>query len=387
VLTANHCVRGQTGSRGAESLEFYWRYQTDACDGVVPSLLSVPRTVGGADYLAGMTGNGTTGGGSDFTFLRLRNEPPADLPRMGWTVIPPPTGTPVVCVHHPRGDFKRITDGALSNAANAFPEWYHQVTWNLGTTEPGSSGSPVAIAATGQVIGQLWGGDASCSLPAAPDYYGRFDRSYSAIRAFLEAPGTFMDQPQYSVDEDSGAAVITLSLSRPADGAVEVLVTSEPGTALPGVNYADSPRTVRFEKGESSQSCAFPILSNVQVNGNKDFTLRLSSPAACVIPLDGQSATAITLLDNDVDSDGDGLSDAEETSLYGTDPNQSDTDRDGLNDGDEVHSRFGYATNPALFDTDNDGISDYVEIRTHHDPLDPTDAPKMSLLTIPWVSP
>ena len=36
------------------------------------------------------------------------------------------------------------------------------------------------------------------------------------------------------------------------------------------------------------------------------------------------------------DSDGDGLSDEEETETYGTDPNNPDTDGDGTNDGDEV---------------------------------------------------
>ncbi len=387
VLTANHCVRGQTGTRGAESLEFYWRYQTPACDGTAPSLLTVPRTVGGADYLAGMTGTGLTGGGSDFTFLRLRNEPPADLPRMGWTATPPPVGTPVVCVHHPQGSFKRISDGTLSNVSNPYPDLYHQVTWNLGTTEPGSSGSPLVIAATGQIIGQLWGGEASCSAQSAPDYFGRFDQSYAAMRALLEPPAAFMDQAAVSVDEDAGTATVTLSLSRPADGPTDVLVMPEPGTALPGRDYAGAPQTVHFEKGQSGQSCAFPILPNMRVDGNREFTLRLSSASGCVIPVDGQSATTITLLDNDVDSDGDGLSDAEEVNVYGTDPHDPDTDRDGISDGDEVHGRFGYVTNPTLSDTDGDGVSDYKEILHHTNPLNPNDATRVSSLTIPWYTP
>jgi hypothetical protein len=387
ALTANHCVRGQTGFRGADSLEFYWQYQSSECDGAVPALLTVPRTVGGADYLAGMTGNGTIGGGSDFTFLRLRNEPPANLPRMGWTTAPPPIGTPVVCVHHPRGDFKRITDGALSDVSNTYPEWYHEVTWNLGTTEPGSSGSPLAVAATGQIIGQLWGGEASCSLPTAPDYYGRFDRSYTAIRSFLEPPAAFMVQSAAAADEDAGAADISVSLSRPADGPTDVLVTAEPGTALPGRDYVDSPQTLHFDKGQTTQSCSYPTLPNVRLDGDHAFTLRLSSPAGCITPIDGQTTTTVTLFDNDVDSDGDRLSDGEETTLYGTDPQYTDSDRDGLLDGDEVYGRSGYVTDPALHDTDGDGLSDYMEILTHLNPLDPTDVPKVSSLTIPWATP
>ncbi|HPQ94677.1 MAG: hypothetical protein KDI44_04100 [Thiothrix sp.] len=59
-----------------------------------------------------------------------------------------------------------------------------------------------------------------------------------------------------------------------------------------------------------------------------------------------------------LDSDGDGLSDAEEASL-GTDPNNPDTDGDGLPDGLEVDS---YHTSPLIADTDGDGITDGQEI-------------------------
>lgn len=60
----------------------------------------------------------------------------------------------------------------------------------------------------------------------------------------------------------------------------------------------------------------------------------------------------------DFDSDGDGLTDAEED-LLGTDPNNADSDGDGLGDGDEVNT---YGTNPLLSDTDGDGLSDGMEI-------------------------
>ena len=65
------------------------------------------------------------------------------------------------------------------------------------------------------------------------------------------------------------------------------------------------------------------------------------------------------------DTDGDGLSDAYETTL-GTDPLLADTDGDGLNDGLEVQ----LGTNPLLTDTDGDGLSDGTEVNTTHtDPL------------------
>ncbi|MFM2161473.1 MAG: hypothetical protein RLZZ383_985, partial [Pseudomonadota bacterium] len=58
------------------------------------------------------------------------------------------------------------------------------------------------------------------------------------------------------------------------------------------------------------------------------------------------------------DTDGDGLTDAEEAAL-GTDPLDADTDDDGLTDGDE-HRVEG--TDPLLWDTDGDGLSDGQEL-------------------------
>ena len=65
------------------------------------------------------------------------------------------------------------------------------------------------------------------------------------------------------------------------------------------------------------------------------------------------------------DSDGDGLSDADELAI-GTDLDDPDTDGDGMEDGDEV----GYGTNPFDRDTDDDGLSDGAEYNVYFcDPL------------------
>ncbi len=58
-----------------------------------------------------------------------------------------------------------------------------------------------------------------------------------------------------------------------------------------------------------------------------------------------------------LDSDGDGLSDAQEIPL-GLDPYDDDTDDDGLTDGYEVVN----GTNPLLWDNDGDGLSDGQEL-------------------------
>ncbi len=63
------------------------------------------------------------------------------------------------------------------------------------------------------------------------------------------------------------------------------------------------------------------------------------------------------------DTDGDGLSDGDEVLTYKTNPLKSDTDGDGISDGDEVNK---YHTNPLKKDSDGDGLTDYQEIFTYH---------------------
>ncbi len=190
LLTAHHCVSTQAK---ASTLEAYWFYKTPTCDGTPPAIISVPRTVGGADFLVGSAANG----GTDLSFLRLRNTPPPGVGQLGWSTMPEPTGADSICIHHPRGDFKRITFGNVTDSSAGDPFHmdscanhgrltanYYQSTWTDGTTEPGSSGSPL-LNANQQIIGQLWGGSASCSLPDCPDYYGRFEVSYPLVESFL----------------------------------------------------------------------------------------------------------------------------------------------------------------------------------------------------------
>lgn len=94
----------------------------------------------------------------------------------------PPTSA--VCVHHPSGDIKKISfdDNALTSAngmgsAEANSQW--RLVWDRSTTtEPGSSGSPL-FDQNGRIVGQLWGGGASCSNLSSPDYYGKVSYSWT----------------------------------------------------------------------------------------------------------------------------------------------------------------------------------------------------------------
>lgn len=73
------------------------------------------------------------------------------------------------------------------------------------------------------------------------------------------------------------------------------------------------------------------------------------------------------------DSDGDGLTDAEEIQSYGTDPLSGDSDKDGISDFAEVMGTTGYVTDPLNADTDGDGMDDGDEIANGYDPTDSSD--------------
>jgi hypothetical protein len=92
-----------------------------------------------------------------------------------------PTST--VSIHHPSGDIKKISfDDAAASPATAMgseAQGVWQVEWDRNTTtEGGSSGSPL-FDQNHRIIGQLWGGGASCSNLSAPDYYGRVSNSWN----------------------------------------------------------------------------------------------------------------------------------------------------------------------------------------------------------------
>jgi hypothetical protein len=181
-LTANHCV-GDASE--ADSLEVYWLYQTPTCNGTPPAPRTVPRTTGGADFLAGAT----YASGPDFALLRLRGALPDGLAFAGWNTNPEPNAAEVAGIHHPRGDYKRISFGSIDASAtdgSGLPgARFYGVRWSLGVTEPGSSGSPLFDAASQRLIGQLYGGNASCSAPGEADYYGRFDQAYPVLEPYI----------------------------------------------------------------------------------------------------------------------------------------------------------------------------------------------------------
>lgn len=227
-LTANHCVGTQAL---ASTIELFWFYQTSTCNGTPPSMSSVPATTGGATLLATSTAN-------DFTFLRLTQVAPEGATPLSWSTNAPDTSEPLVIIHHPQGDYKRISFGNYYAQTADF--W--AVQWYLGVTEDGSSGGPL-LNSQNQVIGSLTGGfdgpGSSCSDPTAPDEFGRFDVTYPQIQQWIDPGGgagntnevtpvagtyhgLFFDSGDGLTQQNSGAFTLTSSKSGKFSGHIQI---------------------------------------------------------------------------------------------------------------------------------------------------------------------
>ena len=202
-MTAYHCgVR----SGDAPSLVAYWNYENSTCRPPGSGASGGPGDGTLSDFSTGSTLR-AEGAASDFTLVELDRAPDEEfeVSFSGWDArFYEPVG--VVGIHHPRTDEKRIsfeydqtasTVGLTSSPEVPVNDSTHLKVrdWDLGTTEPGSSGSPIYDLNTQRVLGQLHGGGAACGNDLY-DGYGRIARSWdngaasSSLKPWLDPNDT-----------------------------------------------------------------------------------------------------------------------------------------------------------------------------------------------------
>lgn len=195
-LSANHCFSKQSE---ASTLQTFWFYTSSSCNSGQLSSSSVSRS-GGATllYASSLT---------DTLFLRLNSTPPAGASYAGWSVNAVDIGNTMTGVHHPVGDLQKVSFGTVRKFQNCGSSTvdsglfscstsdvtqssFFDINYTSGTTEGGSSGSPAFVTLNGSryVVGQLYGGSASCTNQSGSNTYGRLDRAYNAaLSAWLDA--------------------------------------------------------------------------------------------------------------------------------------------------------------------------------------------------------
>jgi hypothetical protein len=102
----------------------------------------------------------------------------------GWNSLKVNSGSSVTCIHHPKGDVKKFSEGELK--ANTGNCW--RVDFTNGIVEPGSSGSPL-FGTDHRVIGNLSRGNVSPSeLNCEDDFiarYGKLQKYFDDIDGWL----------------------------------------------------------------------------------------------------------------------------------------------------------------------------------------------------------
>jgi len=170
-ITASHCGSLNNGI-------FLFNYQYANCNG--------SGGTGGSGSVQGSV-NLASNSSIDYRLVRITENIPASFGvyLAGWDRSDSfPSST--VTVHHPQGLPKKIS---FDNdpPSKSGQDWKIN-QWDLGVTQPGSSGCPL-YSNNGRFIGQLWGGQAACGFPFN-DYYGRLAVAWNGVSSFLDPIGS-----------------------------------------------------------------------------------------------------------------------------------------------------------------------------------------------------
>lgn len=181
-LTAAHCGVTQ---QNAPSMVAIWNFQNSKC--------REPNSPASGDDGDGKQDQFHSGAifrasnvSSDFTLVELDDpyNPEFKLFWAGWNRSAEESPA-VAGIHHPRVADKRIAISQLQTTTTSYVgkvvpgdgTHVRVIKWTSGTTEPGSSGSPL-FDTKYRIIGQLHGGYASCSKLQDSDWYGRLSTSW-----------------------------------------------------------------------------------------------------------------------------------------------------------------------------------------------------------------
>ncbi|MCL2872500.1 MAG: hypothetical protein FWF41_05935, partial [Betaproteobacteria bacterium] len=194
---AAHCINTQAS---ANTLSTQWFYEMSSCNGY--QLNSNYRQLsGGAKLLF-------TQASTDATLLLLNDAAPSGAYLAGWDASSFFSSGAMIGVHHPAGDYKKVStgkgEGATCNTlfsssdGNANLSYLSLVSWSEGSTEGGSSGSGLFTLSNGAYYlrGGLMGGAASCSYTGMSadsgnaDCYSSISLVYNSIKQWLDPATT-----------------------------------------------------------------------------------------------------------------------------------------------------------------------------------------------------
>lgn len=222
-ITAAHCIKANGRIANMSNIQFYFNYEFAGC----VNEKEVPQgynTMVGAEILV-LT---SLYGGSDGALLKLNDQIPDnyDVYFNGWDISEQPSKKGVV-IHHPNGDVKKITTYNTPLATGTYSEkggtsmenahWavqYTETTNGFGTTEKGSSGSPI-FSQDKLIVGTLTGGTSSCNNKLGIDYYGKISYHWDKNSTADLYMKPFLDPIEANVKKMAGLANIENPIDPP----------------------------------------------------------------------------------------------------------------------------------------------------------------------------
>jgi hypothetical protein len=240
VLTANHCI--ETESQAANTI-FVFNYQSPWCDG--PDLTNMHSLAGSALRAENPD--------IDFSLVELNQFPSLVFKPYfsGWDVtLTTPSNT--FAIHHPEGDVMKISIDDNAPVTSSYPisgfvsnSFWLILKWDMGATEPGSSGGPL-FDQNGRLRGTLTGGSATC-LDPTKDYYAKLIRMFNITTVPTTNLRPWLDPVSSGASLVSGRDPYAYNLSRSdtlinlADGDLGTSSSyTNPGWGLSTGNNSDS---------------------------------------------------------------------------------------------------------------------------------------------------
>ncbi len=175
-LTSNQCVNSNAI---AQTCEVMFDYFTSQCNGVPPSLASVPRAAGCTLQWGSAWADGT--------LLMIDGSLPAGRVWAGWSSAAVSDGSPVAGIHFPESEPGRISVGTKGSNVGCGGSGHIRGTWVSGPTGPGSAGGGLFFAhGNRELVGLISCGSSSCATLAGNDC-GSMNAMYPGLAVLLNA--------------------------------------------------------------------------------------------------------------------------------------------------------------------------------------------------------
>ena len=189
----------------------------------------------------------------------------------------------------------RTSDGTATAGAD-----YTAVSTVL-TFAPGQVVTTVAVPILDDAAGD---GDETVTLTLSNPTGGAVlgARHTATLTIVDDEPSINFSAPTYSVTENHGPAVITVTRSGPVGGTVTVQFSTADGSATAATDYTAVNRTLTFGPGVRTATVSVPIINDTLAEGTETVSLSLSNVAGGTPPalLGVRNTAVLNIVDDDV---------------------------------------------------------------------------------------